>query len=246
MSKEKKLKRYAENRLSSFANGEDSLTRLKKEQALNAPREEKPVRKPFLLKKAAVAFSAVVVIAVVAVCLVRFSPFDGRKKAYLTANHSSYNGSSKSTADESAGKSNFSPSPNGGAKPDSEGDAVSMTTEEILAELNGLTEYLKVTLPSGASLLKSDSGKRYEIRLYDSGRLLFAAGVDFEEGDAEVFVSGNRQASVGEQTFVYKEDRAGVWQGQIVTEKEIVSVVYCVSESEEGFLGMVRSVFSKK
>ena len=250
MSKEKKLKRYAENRLSSFADGEDSLARLKKEQALNAPRKEKKERSPFLFKKAAVTFSAVVVIAAVAVCFARFAPIMTPNKATPTASNSSASEPKGSSwhwgADDASGNHGFLPSPKGGSQTENAGESSSPSNAEILAELNAATEFLKLTLPSGASARKSDSVDGYEITLYDGGKYLFGALVSFEKADPEDAAFGNRRATIGEQPFVYKEDRAGVWQGIITTEKEIVYVVYCVSEGEENFLRTVGSYFSKK
>ena len=70
MSKEKKLRKYAERRIADYVGEDDSLARLKQEQ--RAAGQEETLRRKAIFKKAAVTLASVVAVFILTFCLIWF------------------------------------------------------------------------------------------------------------------------------------------------------------------------------
>ena len=247
MSNEKKLKSYAENRLSAYADGEDSLARLKRVQAAQKEQEPQAQKAPARawVKRFAFTFT-VVIVAVVAVLLVRLAP-----------------GGSYDTVKERGMSS-------GGnyAKEGSFADnGVAFFSE---AAVNAETVCLDLALPDGAALQKLkvespssvvgdktvDSEKAEEKEGYyylysveeDSGSFVGGAelivafgGYEPEWGAFEPELKG----FVVGQTFAYTVTQEGLL-GKIQTEKETIYVRFLQEKNVQACLDWLGSILIQK
>ena len=245
MSDEKKLKEYAEHRLSAYATGEDSLARLKRVQSAQkeeAAREKAPLRS--WVKRFALTFSVVVVVVVV-VLMLKLIPggsgdFAGDGQILGGGNY--------------AAESNLADKEKG----------VLLYADEAL---NEETRYLDLTLPQGVSLKKitvkergeskdeipqnSDEkqGYCYRCSLEDEadacvGTLDLIVAFDGYAPESFSFTA-DREMTLAGQTFSYSITQEGLF-GKMSTDCECVYLSFDGATNEAACLELLRSIFSEK
>ncbi len=251
MSKEKKLNRYAEDRLASYSNAEDSLARLKREQAASDETAREKARSRSILKKAVVSFSvAAVVIVTIALVWVgalskMASPtWESAKTSNGSGNyswHSYPNTNTDSSQDGSSYQSETSYNEvAGGSSKDAEGNAAT--------ELNGETTYVRFVFPNNAvSSEKVEQTKGYYYSFsFVKSEITIDALVAFGEIAADgIDFETNKTATVAGQTFLYAMGENGL-RGKIVTDRETVYARSCSGAGEEAILAFLRETFIAK
>ena len=241
MSKERKLREYAEDRLAAYADGADSLARLKAEQSANAPETSKK-RLP-LARKFAFGFSAFAAVVIAVVCVFRFVPLvgdSGSDEEVVLRQESASDVSGGNLADHVIPKSE-----SGGYQ---YSDAINEASAMPLgASINERTSYLILSVDEYGSL-QSDSEKRTECYTFSvSVDGVAAEGIlSFGEIDAKAFpYSCDKESTVAGQTFLYGTE-GDILFGKIVTDAECVYVLRCEGGTEEARLAALRKVFSEK
>ena len=234
MFRDRKLKKYANRKLSDYADSEKSLALLKAEQSAGAPAEPQPEqrasRRRMYFGKAMLTLSAVVVIAVTAVLFAKFGPMGGGMsgKEMLSDESPIVNKSGNATYHNAV-----------------EDGAESVASEESSVEsVNKDTTYLFLSA-SDAIVTKMEEGDGYSYRfLVTKGEIEISGMIAFER-EAESVPDGGEETTVAGQKFTY-EITDGVLSGAIITEEEIVYVTACEGGTTEELLAALREVFSKK
>jgi len=235
MSKEKKLRNYAEDRLSAYAGGEDSLSRLKEAQAAAAPEKKTVPWRRYVMR---IATSLSVLVVVVVAAILTAQGFFGGGMASDSADHV-----------EPAPHGTV-PSKNSGAMHspayDSPLDDESMAPVDVNAALNAETEHVQVVLPDDAAIEKvqTDEGYYYTVSLKD-GSLDAIIAFDGAEPDASPIVT-DKESTVAGQTLEYAWMYGITLRGKIATESETIYITHCAGADEAGALDAVRNVFTEK
>ena len=249
MFEEKKLKEYAECKLSERVNAADSLSRLKETQRATSEYSEAKRKKSSLHKKMVWSLSAaLVVLVVVAGFSIRSltSGFFASEK--MTVDQTSFespNGVAPNMTNGEESQSFAGLDPSGIiVKNDSESDSV--VEVNYYAELNMNTAYVAFDLPQDCIVgnYADEISTYYAFALLSEIeiRAIVRIGIDSKAGLVFDF---DREATVGGQRFsyTYQDD---VLRGAIVTDREIISITRCVGESEEDCLLAIRSIILKK
>ena len=228
MSKEDQLKRYAEDRLSALADGEDSLARLKEAQTANAPeRKATPWRR--YVRTIATSF-AVLIVAVTGVLFA--------VRAFTES------GGDADGVEKGAVNGLF---PNAAHSVPSY-DAVIEGKGQLEADggVNAETEYVKVTLPSNAFIdrVKAETGYYYTLSLKDGS---FDAIVAFDGAtpDGTSFET-EKETTVAGASFSYVWAQDISLRGKLVTARETIYITHCAGADEADALRIVRTILTEK
>ena len=232
MSKEKKLRDYADGRLSAYADGEDSLARLKEAQAAAAPEKKVPWRR-YVLR---IATSLSVLVVVVVAAILAAQGFFGGGMA------------TDDKAVENRAPSDLSPRgsasefmPNHDAIQNAEKGSAALN-----ANVNAETEHVEVVLPEDASVEKvdADEGYYYAVSLRDGS---LDAIIAFEGAEpVSAAFDTDKESTVAGLPFEYTWSYGIALRGKIATECETIYITHCAGEDEADALDTVRSVFTEK
>ena len=226
MSRDKKLNRYAEERLAGYSGAKDSLARLKEEQ--RASRGEAALAaKRSIYKKVAVSLASVAAVFVLTFCLVWFSApadsaeYDNRDSAIVQPNKVAPHNALK----ESGG---------------------SMIAEDayMAADVNDHTEYVEIVLSDTdtQSEVAGENGYYYTFAA-TLGSVSVEGKVTFDEGEEEI--ETDRVETVAGLPFAYRTE-AGTLRGKLETENETVYITDCTGGDEDALLDAVRTVVTAK
>ncbi|MBQ9369520.1 MAG: hypothetical protein IJU10_00425 [Clostridia bacterium] len=233
MSKEKKLRDYAESRLSAYADGEDSLARLKEAQATAAPEKKVPWRR-YVLR---IATSLSVLVVVVVAAILAAQGFFGGGMATDSEKAVENNAPSGVSPRDSA--SEFVP--NYDAIQDAEKGSAALNVN-----VNAETEHVEVVLPEDASVEKvnADEGYYYAVSLRDGS---LDAIIAFEGAEpVSAAFDTDKESTVAGLPFEYTWTYGIALRGKIATDCETIYITHCAGEDEADALDTVRSVFTEK
>ena len=255
MSRERKLKRYAEGRLSSYAGAEDSLARLKREQSAISPQKEKKGFYKSAAFKAALSFCVVLLVVGGVFSALYFSSLPMGKDSAIELSQV-----------QSAGENDAVPNaaPGGASSADGYTQEKNVSDSSSIAyytlkDVNVETECLNVVLPSGAagqnngeaspngvSVLKESGAEWQTYRFsFSAGGVEVRAIVAFGNYEPQETVLTDRETTIGGETFLYGTD-GGVLSGKITTACETIYITHCSGGSESACLSVLRSIFIEK